>query len=643
MTSQNNDSEDHPTTSRRLFLTSALALAAGSAAAGPSLAADLPLYDSTSSRSLPWETSPINKRSGVTAWDAEKAGYTVAFVTYLARFLLNFDPGCQQWWFSTKIISQAKTAEAVEAIRLDQFAAFAASVEVGLQEYERADGPSRLLQSLLRKYGRLLSPTSDSSASSAASEDGSSDDLKRQRRLARSARRQIALLFGLLQEKQPVEELTKLLASVDNGSIASVQLLVDDTSVVLTTGYERGILEPTVEFPPPQAGPDQGGEQAEGRVVLQPTGRLRRLQVVDAGRGYTSPPTVTVSPPRNGGTTATAKAKVIGKGSLVVELTDPGAGYTEEETIQVQVSAPPPESEGARTAVLTPVLDMAIDSIEITKGGSGYAVEKPLKVYLTTTESNSRSNSEKRVLVGTTTPRAEKSSFTSFRKESDTKTIRDLEEKVYKLKSSVVVSGSASEGMDGGTTLPFWTGKSSSSELLRLLPAGVGLEYDSKLKRYVLAVDSEYVSQYPATLLQSSNRPIGPEFGPRGRSPIERDMDLGTSTLLRFCASGAICASVVHTALTPIDVVKTKVQTDPVAYPSIGKSFQTVWQEGFPVFFTGWLPTFLSNFAGGGVLYALVEFVRRSLSDAAGVDAIRLEVPIILVSAGAFVYMCCCC
>ena len=34
------------------------------------------------------------------------------------------------------------------------------------------------------------------------------------------------------------------------------------------------------------------------------------------------------------------------------------------------------------------------------------------------------------------------------------------------------------------------------------------------------------------------------------------------------------------------------------------------------------------------MLYALVEFIRRFLSEAAGVDAIRLEVPIILISAG---------
>jgi len=662
---RSSSSSDDATSSRRLFFATALFTAGATLtptlplnkndnnAAAAYAASNLAAFQSTGR--LPWETSPINKRSGITTFDAEKAGYTVAFVTYLARFLLNFDPDCQQWWFSTKLNGVATTAEQVEQLRLDQFAAFAASVEVGLQEYEGKDGPQQLLESLLRKYGRVVVNTSDNTNAPPADDASSTAEAStRQRRLVRAARRQIALLFGLLTERQPVEELTKLLASVDNGSITAVQLLLnDETAATAMGGFESdgtaSSEPPVIEFPPPQAGDEEGFERAEGRAVLQPTGRLLRLEIVDPGSGYTVPPTITVtstssssslsssssSPPSssegdNVVADATAKAKIStrgdAKGGLVsVELTNAGAGYFDEGAIRVEVS-PPPDGVDGQTAVVKPILDMAIASIEVTKGGSGYAVEKPLKVYLKTTSGKG----EKRIQIGTSYPKAEKTSFTSFRTDSDKKTIRDLEEKVYNLQPSAV-SGSVD---GGGTTLPFWTGKSSSAELLRLLPAGVGLEYDTKLKRYALAIDSNYVSQFPNALLKSSNRPIGPEFGPRGRAPIERDMELGVSTYLRFCASGAICASAVHLALTPIDVVKTKVQTNPVAYPSIGASFATIYkEEGLPTFFTGWLPTFLSNFAGGGVLYALVEYLRRGLSEAAGVDAVRLEVPIILCSA----------
>jgi solute carrier family 25 (mitochondrial phosphate transporter), member 3 len=280
---------------------------------------------------------------------------------------------------------------------------------------------------------------------------------------------------------------------------------------------------------------------------------------------------------------------------------------------------------------------MAISSIEVSRSGSGYAVEKPLNVYLVKqSNSTGKDNSQQRILIGTSYPKAEKTSFTSFRSDSDKKQILDLEEKVYNIPSSAI-SGSADEGAT--TTLPFWTpGRSSSAELLRMLPAGVGLEFDSQLKRYSLAIDTTYMDQFPNTMIQSSSnygRPIGPEFGPRGRAPIERDMELDASMYLRFCASGAICSSAVHLLLTPIDVIKTKVQTNPILYPTIGASFAKVFQEeGVQTFYTGWLPTVLSNFVGGGVLYALVEFVRRTLSEAAAGDAIRLEVPIILFSAG---------
>ena len=47
---------------------------------------------------LAWKSTPVNKRTGVTVFDAENAGYNIRFVTYLSRFLLVFDNDCQKWW-----------------------------------------------------------------------------------------------------------------------------------------------------------------------------------------------------------------------------------------------------------------------------------------------------------------------------------------------------------------------------------------------------------------------------------------------------------------------------------------------------------------------------------------------------------------
>ena len=223
----------------------------------------------------------------------------------------------------------------------------------------------------------------------------------------------------------------------------------------------------------------------------------------------------------------------------------------------------------------------------------------------------------------------------------------DTFESKYNLKeyeASVRASNVNGGGAGGtGSPLPFWAGRSSSSsQLLQLLPAGVGLEYDSTTKRYVLAMDTEFMKQYPAITQQQqrmgtlSNRIIGTEFGPRGRAPIERNMELDASTYVRFWLSGATCASLVHAVLIPLDVAKTRLQTAPDKYPNMGTAFTKIIRDDGPsTFFTGWLPTIVGNFLGGGALYTTTEFVRRSLSDAAGADAVRLEVPIILAGAAA--------
>ena len=576
---------------------------------------------SSRSAQIPWQASPVNKRSGVTVFDAEKEGYNVAFVTYLSRFLLNFDPNCQRYWFSGIKIPNTATASQVEEIRYNQFAAFSASVEVGLIGYEGRDGPKRLLHDLVRRYGTVK-----------AAVVPENDERSSQERFAKSARRHIALLFSLLERNQPTQEITQLLASIDNASIAKLQL-VNETQLV---GYEIG-KKPNVVFPPPQAGDDY--RKAEGRAVLKSTGEILRFEVLRGGSGYSSnnPPVITVAPPTNGTPemTATVQAKIV-KGSLdSVRILEPGQGYSEMEEIQVTVASPDSDGEAAEVAA---VVNAAVADIEITDGGSGYAAEKPIKVVLTPPEGTKPNKNSELLLVGLAYPTAKRTSFSSFQKEGDTEKLQEKQEsfdKKYTLKKEDVTVGVVRGFESEAPPLPFWTRQSSSSaELLRLLPAGVGLEYDKPSKRYVLAMDTDYMRKYPAFLQQSSNRVIGTEFGPRGRAPIERDMALSASAYLRFCISGATCASLVHIALTPLDVAKTKLQTAPAKYPDIGTAIRLIAQEeGLLTFFTGWLPTLLGNFVTGGVLYVTTEVIRRSLSEAAGIDAIALEVPIILVAA----------
>lgn len=103
--------------------------------------------------------------------------------------------------------------------------------------------------------------------------------------------------------------------------------------------------------------------------------------------------------------------------------------------------------------------------------------------------------------------------------------------------------------------------------------------------------------------------------------------------------SGAICCSAVHLTLTPIDVVKTKVQTDSGKYNGVFNTLNKVVQEeGVRTLFTGWAPTFTGFFFWGGVSYTVTEAVRRIGTEIMGAEAVTYEVPIILVAAsiGAF-------
>lgn len=701
--------------SRRKWISSFLlgAAAAGVSFAIPELQYPASADDSASTftlgrtQGLPWEASPINKRSGVTVFDAEKMGYNVKFITYLSRFLLCFDENCQRWWYTrSSDLPRFGTAEQIDKMRLQQFGAFSASVEVGLQEYRGPNGPKSLMASLLRRY--CPDPDSIQQYREQAGLPPLSEAAKdRQEREIKEARRQIALLFGLMEANQPVEEITKLLAAIDDGSIYSVEI-IDPGS-----GYAPGYGTPVVKFAPPEAGDDY--ETASGRAVLRPNGKILRLDLVNRGFGYSKAPTVTISPPTAAvlgdvnATAATAKAFLfrsgVNKGRVErVQLVDPGSGYTSSDVIRVKLS--PPEMalvDGGVAATATAVLELEVGGIQIIDGGSGYAVEKPINVYVEAPPLTARVNmndpmmariiSPDKPLPATTIPsasmrmkmpnpndpnsvismvqreanndgkggaggcigracydrpvvavayaRAEKDSYATFRSEDDALKAQKVDDALIKRSAASaklgnpVVSGSSSGS--GPPSLPFWGGgPSTSSQLLSLLPAGIGLQYDEELKRYVLAVDEDEMSDNSAWLsMRQGAKPLDPEFGPRGRSPIERDMELGISTYLRFCLSGAVCCSAVHLALTPIDVVKTKLQTDPAKYPGIIYSFKKVLRDGGPSsFFTGWAPTFIGFFVWGGFSYTMTELLRRYLTTAAGPEAGNLEVPIILLASG---------
>lgn len=87
-----------------------------------------------------------------------------------------------------------------------------------------------------------------------------------------------------------------------------------------------------------------------------------------------------------------------------------------------------------------------------------------------------------------------------------------------------------------------------------------------------------------------------------------------------FFAAGALCATLTHGGMTPIDVVKTRIQIDPemkgLSLLSGGRKI--VAAEGPSALLTGFGPTAVGYFIQGGAKFAGYELWKKNLVMLAG-------------------------
>merc|ERR1712199_16268 len=101
----------------------------------------------------------------------------------------------------------------------------------------------------------------------------------------------------------------------------------------------------------------------------------------------------------------------------------------------------------------------------------------------------------------------------------------------------------------------------------------------------------------------------------------------GTSYFLRGALAGGICCSFTHGAACPIDVVKTRMQPDPVKYNKglIGGFRQVIAEEGAIALSTGLGPTAQGYFVQGWFKFGGVEFFKiqfvKSLGEQSAFDS----------------------
>eukprot|EP00584_Thalassiosira_punctigera_P016057 CAMPEP_0172565302 /NCGR_PEP_ID=MMETSP1067-20121228/107671_1 /TAXON_ID=265564 ORGANISM="Thalassiosira punctigera, Strain Tpunct2005C2" /NCGR_SAMPLE_ID=MMETSP1067 /ASSEMBLY_ACC=CAM_ASM_000444 /LENGTH=323 /DNA_ID=CAMNT_0013356151 /DNA_START=67 /DNA_END=1038 /DNA_ORIENTATION=+ len=101
-------------------------------------------------------------------------------------------------------------------------------------------------------------------------------------------------------------------------------------------------------------------------------------------------------------------------------------------------------------------------------------------------------------------------------------------------------------------------------------------------------------------------------------SPAGKSYDL--MYYIKGAAAGGICCSITHGALCPVDVVKTRVQLDPVKYNSglIGGMRQVVAEEGAMALTTGLGATAFGYFVQGWFKFGGVEFFKIKAVESLG-------------------------
>lgn len=233
--------EDEVHISRREALSAALFGA--TVAAAPELCRASPLW-----RALPEDDT-----------DQPKHLYPARFTAYLTRFLLNFDPDFQAMWKDKGEPSPLEQLESKEFRRDARFARFARTVELALSSYAPPSGGShKLLEVLLKDYG------------------GSTE-----------AKRQICILFSLLQEPedQPVKPLRQLLRTVENASIAKVEVVDRGAFSIDVAGNAPPQLSLTLPVPPGRDG-RRATAVCRLRRANSTTFVVEAATLGDAGSGY---------------------------------------------------------------------------------------------------------------------------------------------------------------------------------------------------------------------------------------------------------------------------------------------------------------------------------------------------------------------
>ncbi|KAE8224599.1 hypothetical protein CF319_g2523 [Tilletia indica] len=97
---------------------------------------------------------------------------------------------------------------------------------------------------------------------------------------------------------------------------------------------------------------------------------------------------------------------------------------------------------------------------------------------------------------------------------------------------------------------------------------------------------------------------------------------ISMSTYGKFALSGALCCSITHGLMTPVDVVKTRIQLEPQIYNKgmVAGFRQVASAEGAGALLTGLGPTIAGYFLQGGLKFGGYEFWKKTIVDNVGYE-----------------------
>ena len=461
------------------------------------------------------------------------------------------------------------------------------SVEVGLEKVPGPTGAVLLAEKLARR-----SPTN-------------------------SSLRYLAQLFSLLGEGQPTAQIRSLIGDADNARLLGVEM---PRLPAVLRGYSK--TAPLVVVGAPGS---LKGRTARVEASMRPTGDWLGVKVTNGGDGYEDgeQPRVYLSRGPAARTISAAEISAdvtISRGQVVaisLSTPTPSLAQLDEATGTAKgrlalAVAPPRQSkldaQGARLVSRSATADLLaeyeVSSLTVTEPGSGYLVDEPPAVSVLAPAGSAAALSRRPNRAQAAVPACPRMSPRTEEVPGGA-ALRQLV---------------ASLEAQGGLALPVLAPKEKVQ--VQRLPPTLIPRLQPTDGRYVLPID------------------ISPGlFGTSAAKPVERKARLSSTASASLFLAGGLCSATAHTALTPLDVVKTRLQSDPPEFSGPLEAFRgVVEQDGATGLLRGADTTALGYALSGALSFGLEELILGFAKEVAGPgNALLFGTPLLLCSAAAAV------